>query len=80
MEIAVTGKYRPAYLKASCAPRNDRVEALVHGLPRAARIFNLQPACLQDTLDSVTALGAAAGVPERAALVRTHMEERMARY
>ncbi len=62
-----------------CAVSASDVEALARGLPRAARIFNLQPACLHDILDNVTALGAAAGVPERAALVRTQMEERIAR-
>lgn len=62
-----------------CAVSASEVEAVASALPRVARVFNLQPERLRDILDNVTALGTAAGVPERAAQVRADMMTRIAR-
>jgi iron complex transport system substrate-binding protein len=62
-----------------CAVSASDVEAVACALPRVAQVFNLQPTRLHDILENVTALGAAAGVPERAAAVRAQMEQRIAK-
>ncbi len=62
-----------------CAVSASDVASVAGALPRVAQVFNLQPTRLHDILENVSALGVAAGVPERAAAVRAQMEQRIGR-
>ena len=60
-----------------CAVGSRDVEAALCRLPGAPRLFTLQPARLADVLDSLVALGHAAGAPDAAAAARSGLEARI---
>jgi iron complex transport system substrate-binding protein len=60
-----------------CAVSYDDVRALAERLPTRPEVISLDPERLADVLSDVTRLGAAAGVPERAAGLRAKLESRL---
>ena len=50
-----------------CAPSYESVAAIAARLPGPPRVLNLEPQSLADVLDNIGTVGAALGVPERAA-------------
>jgi len=60
-----------------CAVSAEEVEAVACGLPRAARVFNLQPERLGDVLDSLVPLAEAAGQPDAGRALRAALAARI---
>jgi iron complex transport system substrate-binding protein len=60
-----------------CAVSYDDVRALAERLPTRPEVISLDPERLADVISDVTSLGAAAGVPERAASLRVELESRL---
>ncbi len=61
-----------------CAPAYGSVAALAAALTSRPRVLNLEPRCLADVLNNVCEVAAAMGHPERAAVVVSELEERVA--
>jgi iron complex transport system substrate-binding protein len=61
-----------------CAVSFDDVVAVAARLPIKPRVVQQDPSSLVEVLEDVTRLGEAAGVEERAAQLRTELEERLA--
>lgn len=60
-----------------CAVSYEDVVEVARRLPGPPRVLQQDPSSLADVLDDVTRLGEAAGVPARAAQLRTELEERV---
>lgn len=61
-----------------CAPAYGSVAALASALPSRPRVLNLEPRCLADVLNNVREVAAAMGHAERADVVVTELEQRIA--
>ncbi|HET7119852.1 MAG TPA: ABC transporter substrate-binding protein [Solirubrobacterales bacterium] len=60
-----------------CAVSYDDVVEVAARLPGAPRVLQQDPSSLADVLDDVTRLGAAAGIADQAAAVRSRLEARL---
>jgi iron complex transport system substrate-binding protein len=60
-----------------CAVSYDDVVAVAGRLPGRPRVLQQDPSSLGEVLEDVTRLGAAAGIVERAAALRTGLEDRL---
>ena len=84
LDEAVLAELRPDLivtqaLCAVCAVSYDDVRAVAARLPSNPRVISLDPATLSEVLGDLDTLAQAAGEPERAASLRSTLEERMER-
>jgi iron complex transport system substrate-binding protein len=61
-----------------CAVSYEDVAEVAARLPGSPAVLRQDPSTLEETLDDVTRLGAAAGVPEQASRLRSELEGRLA--
>jgi iron complex transport system substrate-binding protein len=60
-----------------CAVSYEDVVEVAARLPNTPRVLQQDPSSLADVLDDITRLGAAAGIPDQAAAVRSRLEARL---
>ena len=60
-----------------CAVSYEDVVEVAARLPGAPQVLQQDPSSLADVLDDVTRLGAAAGIPDQAAAIRSRLEARL---